>query len=216
MNRLIPNDISACLFDEWGKLLFSDGLDDIVHKSFSEYYRFKIPFVPAIHRLQEVASSGHEITAWGDYSDSEFVADFTRPLRDAYTLTSYKKGMPLALSIHRSFHGATFSDGEGSIMTALYPHINNLYSCFEKFEGSPQLAVREEEIRELFPLISRREAQVAALLCCRLTTAEIASKLFVSARTVEWHLEQLYLKLDARNRREAISILNHKLSNGRN
>jgi DNA-binding CsgD family transcriptional regulator len=210
MNRLIPNDISTSLFDDCGRLLFSNGLDDTVHKSFNEYYRFRIPFVPDIRRFLEVACIGHEITAWGDYSDSEFVADFTRPLGDAYTLTSYTRGMPLVISIHRSFHGLVFSDIDGSIMSVLYSHINNLYSCFEKLEGSPQLSVREEEIREFFPQVSRREAQVAALLCLRLTTAEIASKLFLSVRTVEWHLEQLYLKLDARNRREAVSKMNER------
>jgi len=52
-----------------------------------------------------------------------------------------------------------------------------------------------------------REAQIAALLCRGLTTSEIASKLFISRRTVEWHLENLYLKLGARTKRQAISRL---------
>jgi DNA-binding CsgD family transcriptional regulator len=213
MTRLIPNDISACLFDEWGKLLFSNGLDESACKSFNEHYRFCIPILPDIRRFQEVASLGsslgYEINVWNEYPDSEFTADFARPLGNEYTLTSYIKGMPLVLSIQRSFHGTNFSDGEGTTLSVLYSHINNLYSSFEKLERSPQLAIREEEILELFPQISRREAQVAALLCLRLTTAEIASKLFLSVRTVEWYLEQLYLKLGVRNRREAISKLNH-------
>jgi DNA-binding CsgD family transcriptional regulator len=217
MTRLIPNDISACLFDEWGKLLFSNGLDESASKSFNEHYRFCIPMLPDIRRFQEIASQGsslgYEVNAWKKYPDSEFTADFARPLGNEYTLTSYTKGMPLTLSIQRSFHGTSFSEGEGTTLSVLYPHINNLYSCFEKLERSPEIAVREEEIRKFFPQISCREAQVAALLCRRLTTAEIAAKLFLSARTVEWHLEQLYLKLGAHNRREAISILNH-FSNG--
>ena len=67
--------------------------------------------------------------------------------------------------------------------------------------------VGEDAIRELFPQVSRRETEVAVLLCRRLTAPEIASKLFLSVRTVEWHVEQLYQKIGARNKREAISLL---------
>ena len=53
-------------------------------------------------------------------------------------------------------------------------------------------------------VLSKREAEVAALLCQRLTMAEIATKLFINRRTVEFHIANIYEKLKVRNRRELV------------
>ena len=50
--------------------------------------------------------------------------------------------------------------------------------------------------------VTRREAEVLALLGDQLTNAEIAERLFVSVRTVESHVSALLTKLGAANRRE--------------
>ena len=50
--------------------------------------------------------------------------------------------------------------------------------------------------------ISEREAEVLALVADRLTNAQIASRLFISIRTVETHVSSLLRKLGASNRRE--------------
>jgi DNA-binding CsgD family transcriptional regulator len=92
-------------------------------------------------------------------------------------------------------------------LAVINQHLSNLYSCFEKLERSAEGGISDTELLELFPQLSRREAQVAALLYSGLTASEIASKLFISVRTAEWHLEQLYSKLEVRSKREALSIL---------
>ena len=51
--------------------------------------------------------------------------------------------------------------------------------------------------------LTRREREVLALLCLRLTDAEIAAQLFLSPRTVNCHVLHLLRKLGAANRREA-------------
>jgi DNA-binding CsgD family transcriptional regulator len=51
--------------------------------------------------------------------------------------------------------------------------------------------------------LTPREQEVLALLCRRLTNAEIAARLFLSRRTVEDHVARLLGKLGAPNRREA-------------
>lgn len=47
--------------------------------------------------------------------------------------------------------------------------------------------------------LSKREVEILQLICHQLTTSEIANKLFISNRTVEWHRNNLLLKTDAKN-----------------
>jgi predicted ATPase/DNA-binding CsgD family transcriptional regulator len=51
--------------------------------------------------------------------------------------------------------------------------------------------------------LSLREAEVLSLVAAGLTNAQIAQKLFLSSRTVEWHLGSIYRKLGIHSRAEA-------------
>lgn len=53
--------------------------------------------------------------------------------------------------------------------------------------------------------LTRREREVLALLCQRLTDPEIAAHLFLSPRTVESHVARIFAKLDVTNRRDAVA-----------
>ena len=52
--------------------------------------------------------------------------------------------------------------------------------------------------------ISKREYEVLELIAQGLSNQEIADKLFVSTSTVKTHISNIYSKLDARRRTEAI------------
>jgi DNA-binding CsgD family transcriptional regulator/tetratricopeptide (TPR) repeat protein len=54
--------------------------------------------------------------------------------------------------------------------------------------------------------LTRRERDVLALLCQRLTDPEIAERLFISPRTAEGHVSQIISKLGVANRREAAAV----------
>jgi len=51
--------------------------------------------------------------------------------------------------------------------------------------------------------LSAREAEVLALVADGLTNAQVAEKLFLSSRTVDWHLGSIYRKLGLHSRAEA-------------
>ncbi|MGW0824186.1 response regulator transcription factor [Streptomyces sp. NPDC002845] len=55
--------------------------------------------------------------------------------------------------------------------------------------------------------LSRREAEVAGLLCAGRTNQEIAERLVLSVRTVETHVSRIYAKLDVTSRAAAVSLL---------
>lgn len=51
--------------------------------------------------------------------------------------------------------------------------------------------------------LTEREAEVLALVARGLTNAQVAEALFLSARTVNWHLTTIYGKLGVRSRTQA-------------
>jgi DNA-binding CsgD family transcriptional regulator len=55
--------------------------------------------------------------------------------------------------------------------------------------------------------LSRSELAVARLVATGLTNREVASELFVSVKTVEYHLRNSYIKLDITSRRELTALL---------
>jgi LuxR family maltose regulon positive regulatory protein len=68
-------------------------------------------------------------------------------------------------------------------------------------------ANNQEPVRtdELIEPLTNREMDVLLLLAQRLTNKEIAVSLTLSPRTVQKHTINIYQKLHARNRREAVT-----------
>jgi DNA-binding CsgD family transcriptional regulator len=53
--------------------------------------------------------------------------------------------------------------------------------------------------------LTRRETEVLRLLAARQTDREIAEALFLSPRTVQWHVRSILAKVEATSRIEAVS-----------
>ena len=51
--------------------------------------------------------------------------------------------------------------------------------------------------------LSAREAEVLRLVAAGMTNAEVAGDLFLSSRTVDWHMGSIYRKLGLHSRTEA-------------
>jgi DNA-binding NarL/FixJ family response regulator len=58
----------------------------------------------------------------------------------------------------------------------------------------------EQQDPQYAVLLTSREREIAHLVSTGMTNTAIAEKLFVSVRTVESHLRQIYRKLDVPNR----------------
>ena len=68
--------------------------------------------------------------------------------------------------------------------------------------ATPDFQRNEPELQRLG--ISKREYEVLELIAQGLSNQEIAEKLFVSLNTVKTHSSNLFMKLEARRRTEAI------------
>jgi predicted ATPase/DNA-binding CsgD family transcriptional regulator len=65
-------------------------------------------------------------------------------------------------------------------------------------------AAPEPAVPEAYPTgLSAREVEVLRLVATGLTNAEVAEKLFLSSRTVDWHLGSIYRELGLHSRAEA-------------
>ncbi len=68
--------------------------------------------------------------------------------------------------------------------------------------ANPDFKLNEAELQRLG--VSKREFEVLGLMAHGLSNQEIADKLFVSLNTVKTHSSNLFMKLDARRRTQAI------------
>jgi DNA-binding CsgD family transcriptional regulator len=71
---------------------------------------------------------------------------------------------------------------------------------------APELGITLRDQPDPFTALTRREHDIALLVCERLTNVEIAERMFLSRKTVESHLSHAYDKLNVSGRGELIAL----------
>jgi DNA-binding CsgD family transcriptional regulator len=89
----------------------------------------------------------------------------------------------------------------------LRPHLVNFFNLFKRLETLSADHFFAAELAGECELLSKREAEVASLLCRRMRAEEIATMLLISPRTAETHIEHIYTKLNVRSRHELLGKL---------
>jgi DNA-binding CsgD family transcriptional regulator len=184
----------------------SGAMSDKDVRSYDRYYNRKL--TPEISTDDRASPS--PVLVECTHARHEFINDYIIPMgiRRYY-------GSLLSLGPGKGFLAVGCNCSSGSAqtllparerLTAIKPFVERMLALHGRLDalmpGGPGAAPAPDE------RLSPREAQVADLLCRRLTAKEIASKLGISHRTVENHALHLYQKLGIFSRAELISLFN--------
>jgi DNA-binding CsgD family transcriptional regulator len=88
-------------------------------------------------------------------------------------------------------------------LTSLHPILESVFSLFAWASG----AGGESWLGPCRDALSPRETEVARLLATRRSAAEIGTRLGISRRTAETHIEHIYQKLGAKDRGSFLELI---------
>jgi DNA-binding CsgD family transcriptional regulator len=191
------------------RVLDGIGLADAVKASYNDYYRTRSPGVlGADGKLDFRFLMSTSIVDWREYGNLEFAMDFMLPNRMCRSLAHVFPTQQITLTVQRSRRSPDFTEEDVTILDLLNLHLNIYWSFLVESEGANRgPAPSGREIRERFHVLTSREVELCSFVALRLSTGEIASRLFISPRTVEKHIEDIFEKLDVHSRDQ----LRHKL-----
>lgn len=148
---------------------------------------------------------------WRQYAHSEYVSDFHEPLgirksvgaafEDRFTGSRY------IIWIHRNASNSHFRAKEVATFRAFCASAAEIISLRSEIDALKDRRLCDPELGPDADILSPREAEVARLICRRLSMREIATILGLSPRTVERHALHIYRKLNVACRRELAKLL---------
>lgn len=163
----------------------------------SEYFGHYITTDPF---LSSYPSTPRGVIPW-TVLDCEFTRDYLRRygIRHTILLGDLKDadGLGFILSFHRVTRKG-FDEQERAAFFTLRPHLHNLFFLLHAPE---KVRLNRLSAAARASGLTQREGEVLRLLCDRLSAVEIAENLTISRRTVEKHIEHVYLKLGVHGRK---------------
>jgi DNA-binding CsgD family transcriptional regulator len=207
------NGIDAIVKRDAGSVLIAhdpgrpDGVDCVEGTSgqawcreYNEYYRYRIPMPWSVVERTRVT----DFTPW---EHSEYVTDFLRPKRLWTALLMPNDTYLLAL--YRGRHSAPFTERDVASLRVVHAHLNNYYRIFSKLSLMSRERMDAAQRAIDCGRLTRREAQIVKFLALRMTAREIASIMFISYRTVEHHIANMYEKLRVHSRQALLRSVYH-------
>lgn len=194
-------------FDNTGIIGFQDSRGvtiqeafNVIEKTVNEFTQYYCKVIPDIgwNFLQ------YSSVDWDEYEGTEYVTDFIRPnyLRSSVGMILGRNGLGnIAISINRSRDLPCFNDTEMSNLKVIQEHLVNyvaMLTCSHPRDSAPDA----NDIRSVFSVLTRRESEIAALVCRKYSAEMIGSQLLISPLTVYKHLENIYEKLKVNSRKD--------------
>lgn len=209
IGALIPYDQARVYFvDDAGKVYDQVliGVDPTWSDVYLDYYsrieggRYSIlARLDANRHLSPKLQGG--VYDWTSHERDQFMTEYIRPQRLHYSAGfAFHDADGLVKSCYvLDRTGANgYTPREVDILTRVQPHLDNLHRNL--FVLSPA-GIRNADVRSL---LTRREAQIAGLLCKGLTPKRISQTLALSLPTVNRHIANIHTKLDVSNRQELL------------
>jgi DNA-binding CsgD family transcriptional regulator len=150
---------------------------------------------------------------WTNYECDEFTTEYIRPQRLNYTAGF---GFNDADGLIKSFYcldrtgRSEYSQKEIDIMSIVQPHLDNLHQNLFVL-ASTGANIKNPEARKA---LTKRESQIAGLICKGMTPIKISRTLFLSLPTVYRHIANIHAKLDVSNRQELLLRLMGRAESG--
>lgn len=206
--RLVPTDHGAALFTLKGRYPRCVRWPEYAAprvQDFNSYFNRRIPI------LDNHESLALGPVSWRQYRDTEYVADFHNPLRihhsvGASFLDSFT-GQRYVFWLHRYGRKTVFSEKEAATLRLLCRQAACVLSLRSELDAVRREAIYDSELGSDADILSRRELEVAKLICRHLSMQEVADLLRISRRTVERHAMHIYQKLRVANRKELALLL---------
>jgi DNA-binding CsgD family transcriptional regulator len=167
-------------------------------------------------RLDQWDFPSVQMIRWRMHRSLKYRVDFMIPgglsmsFRDMQVLPFPPAELPeqqIALVVFRTRLAPGFTGEDGAILDVLNQHLDKLFAVLNRKTDLPDHALSAHGITERFRSLSQREAELCCLLARRLNTAEIAEGLFISRRTVEKHIDNIFDKLNVRSRAQLRTTL---------
>jgi DNA-binding CsgD family transcriptional regulator len=171
-------------------------------EQFNNYYWKLMPPIPG---------SRTAITDWRDYANSEYVTYFISPQRIGSTISALHLGANMdyigGFALHRNVGTSCFTQRDMFILDFIEPHLYNYFTIISLLATYDAQLPDATIIASDFKCLTRREAEVAALLCRRFSTGMIASRLLISIPTVYRYIANIFEKLKVFSRDELLKKL---------
>lgn len=196
------------------------------HPLFREGLRFTLAGAEAVEGVDEAADGREAVRMAGETAYDVVVMDVRMPELDGIeatravaatgarvlVLTMYEDDATVLSAVRAGASGYLVKGADAEQVVSAVRAVADGHAVFgpslaaqvrHAFEAPPEPRLPAEPVVAL-PQLSAREAEVLDLLAEGLTNAEIAERLFISPITVRNHVSHILVKLQVRDRREAM------------